>query len=132
MVSDKNPRLWSITYLNPDKTASELASDLADHFTSVTNQSIPLTEIPQSNIGPGLVRLLDAKQVSARLKKFKKPFSRVDGDIPRGVVTEADDALAVPMVETYNYCFVGRSWPKIWKKETVVPVLQVHKKLKVV
>ena len=98
MVSDENPRPWAITDLNPDKTPSELASELADHFTSVTNQSIPLTKTPQSNSGPGLVRLLDAKQVLARLKKFKKPASRVDGDIPQGVVTRAVEALAVPLV----------------------------------
>ena len=65
------------------------------------NQSIPLVEIPQSNVGPGLVRLLDAKQVEAHLKKFKKPSSRVDGDIPREVVSEEADALAVPLVEIY-------------------------------
>ena len=102
MVSDENPRPWSITDLNPDKTPADLASELADHFTSVTNQSVPLTTIPQSDTGPGLVRLLDAKQVSARLKKFKKPASRVNGDIPRGVVTQAAEALAIPLVALWE------------------------------
>ena len=65
---------------------------LATHFISVTNMSEPLITIPVSETGQGLVRLLNAPQVATRLKKIKKPFSRVDGDIPKGVVT----AAAVP------------------------------------
>ena len=41
LLSDENPQPWSITYLNPDKTASELASELASHFTFITN-NLPL------------------------------------------------------------------------------------------
>ena len=34
-------------------------------------------------------------------------------------------ALAVPLVEIYNYSFVNRLWPTIWKRETVVPIPKV-------
>ena len=125
LMSDENPRLWSITDLNPNNSAKELATDLAAHFTSVTNKSEPLVDVQISDNGPGLVRLLSAQQVAARPKKFKKPISRVDGDIPKGVVTAAASWLSVPLVEIYNYSFVHRSWALVWKREMVVPIPKV-------
>ena len=66
LVSDENPRQWAITDLDPEKTASELAADLSKHFTQITNLGSPLNEgdIPESENGPGLVRLLENAQVA--------------------------------------------------------------------
>ena len=61
LVSDENPRQWAVTDLDPEKTASEIATDLSKHFTQITNLGSPLGEgdIPESEDGPGLVRLLE-------------------------------------------------------------------------
>ena len=74
LTSDEIPRTWAITDLDPEKTAKELAKDLATHFTQVTNLVSPLEpgQIPQSDNGQGLVRLLENKQVAGRLRKLKK------------------------------------------------------------
>ena len=76
-------------------------------------------------MGQGYVRLLEIKQVAGRLKRFKKPNSRVEGDLPKQVVGQAASALAVPLTMIYNHSFVNRSWPDIWKLETVVPIPKV-------
>ena len=82
LVSDESPRQWAVTDLDPEKSASELARELSEHFTAVTNLGSPLVlgEIPRSDNGPGFVRLLENSEVAGRLKKFKKPNSRVEGD----------------------------------------------------
>ena len=41
------------------------------------------------------------------------------------MVSSAAEALAISLVEIYNYSFVSRSWPAIWKVETVVPIPKV-------
>ena len=103
--------------LNPEKNAEELAQDLAVHFTEITNLSSELQpgQIPQSQVGQGLVHLIEVKQVAQRLRKFKNPNSRVEGDLPRHIVNKAAPALAVPLTLIYNYNFVNRSWPSLWK-----------------
>ena len=72
--SDENPRQWSISDLDPDKSAIEMADYLAGHFLTITNQAKPLEqgEIPRSGVGEGNFLLLDQREVSQRLKKFKK------------------------------------------------------------
>ena len=127
LLSDENPRQWAITDLDPEKTARELADDLSSHFTAVTNMASPLLvgQIPQSNCGQGLVRLLEEKQVAKRLQKFKKPNCRVEGDLPRAIVSQSADALSVPLTMIYNYSFINHSWPDPWKLETVVPIPKV-------
>ena len=120
LSSDENPRQWQITDLDPEKTVYELTTDLASHFTAVTNITPALEPgaVPGSSTGEGFVRLHEAKQVAGRLKRFKKPNSRVDGDLPKGIVNSANEALAVPLTLIYNHSFLNRSWPNVWKVET--------------
>ena len=82
-------------------------------------------QIPQSCTGQGYVKLLEEQQVAKRLKKVRNPNSRVEGDLPRNIVNQAAEALAVPLTMIYNYSFVNRSWPDPWKIETVVPIPKV-------
>ena len=127
LSSDENPRQWNITDLDPDKSAEDLSKELAEHFTSITNLASPLqgNEIPRSKNGDGLVRLVEEKQVAARLKKIKKPNSRVNGDLPRVIVNQAALAPAKPLTVIFNNCFLNRGWPRIWKRETVVPIPKI-------
>ena len=81
--------------------------ELANHFTAVTNQSPPLSLIDIPKVAnEGLTRLITEKQVEQRLKKIKKPHSRVDGDIPRDVVGPAARALSVSLTLIYNLSLI--------------------------
>ena len=76
-----------MTDLRPDQKPEDLARDLADHFSKITNASPALlpADIPDSIYnGPNLTRLITKEQVEARLRGFKIPNSRVSGDIPKG------------------------------------------------
>ena len=112
--------------LDPDKTAPVLANELATHFTAVTNEneSLSLIDIPKV-AEEGYVRHLDPREVARRLKKMKKPASRVDGDLPREIVSRAAEALSIPLTFIYNQSFKNRSWPRVWKTEVVVPIPKI-------
>ena len=51
--TDENPRGWTVLDLDPEKSAPEVAADLASHFTSITNQNqaLSLIDIPQVERG---------------------------------------------------------------------------------
>ena len=74
--SDENPRPWTVTDWSPDKPPIDLANELAEHFSSITNEKTALvdSDIPTSNVGDGLVRLVTEGQVANRLKKIKKAY----------------------------------------------------------
>ena len=81
--TDENPRGWTVLDLDTEKSAPQLASELAGHFTEITNNSDPLAiiDIPQVEKA-GNTRYLDDREVAGRLRKMKKPASRIDGDLP--------------------------------------------------
>ena len=110
-----------------DTPPEDLANELASHFSSITNEKDPLKthEIPVSNAGDGLVRLVTEDQIANRLKKIKKPNSRVNGDIPKRLVQSHYKELAIPLTAIFNNSFINRSLPDLWKIETIVPIPKV-------
>ena len=46
----------------------------------------------------------------------------VDGDLPPDLIVKSTDLLAPKLCELFNEaCRISR-WPKIWKRETVIPI----------
>ena len=124
LTSDDMPRRWQITELNPGQNPKELANDLANHFSQITNEGRPLIkeDIPRSSKGPGLIPQMQTSQVEKLLKGYKKCNSRVDGDIPRDLVNPCSKKLAEALTLIYNASFLNKSWPKRWKSETIIPI----------
>ena len=125
LLSDDMPARWSVTELEPDQQPIDLANNLAEHFSKITNMSRPLDmkkDIPRSEIGPGLIPQLDRGHVEDVLKKFKKCSSRVTGDIPRELVNPCARSLSTALTPIYNACLLNKAWPDIWKVETVIPI----------
>ena len=58
-----------------------------------------------------------------RLKRIKKPRSKIRGDIFPSLVTEFSDILAEPLTDIYNQISTTLQWPAVWKIElvTVIP-----------
>ena len=87
MLDDESLKAWSVGDLAPDKPQTELAEELALHFTDITNKSSPLLpeEIPQSRVDNVLIPQLVERTVAEKLTKYKIPSSTVPGDIPKGL-----------------------------------------------
>ena len=105
------------------KSDSEIAEDLASYFNRISCEFEPLSpeEIPATRYKE--LPELKEYQVSARIRKFRKPKSTVPGDIFPQLVTQFADFLALPLTNIYNKITESKVWPKCWKKEfvTIIP-----------
>lgn len=125
LSSDEMPERWNVSEICPDDLPAVLADKLAEHFSQITNLASPLDldhDIPQSSVGPGLIPQLTVKNVEKVLRHFKKSNSRVTGDIPKELVNQNTLKLAQALTPIYNASFLNKSWPAVWKVETVIPI----------
>ena len=63
--------------------------------------------------------VIEPYKIAARLRTFKKPKSQVPGDINPILVDKFHDLLAIPLAHIINQSLGSRSWPALWKSETV-------------
>ena len=78
-LNDTNTQEWNIHQLEPDKTPETIANELAEHFSSITNQTRD-TELPRirsQNISKHLIPQLLESVVAKKIKECKKPNSVV-------------------------------------------------------
>ena len=57
--------------------------------------------------------------IAARLKKFRKPKSMGNGDVPPELINEIADILAIPLHYIYEKVYSTLEWPELWKRESV-------------
>ena len=69
-----------------------------------------------------LIKHCGPYEVSARLRSFKKPKSKVEGDFDPKIVTRFHDILAIPLAYIYNKTLNTLEWPNLWKSETVTVI----------
>ena len=109
--------------LFPGKNDNEVANELASFFNRISQEFDPLepSQIPRSHNRE--LPILQAYEVAARIKSFKKPRSMVRGDIFPSLMDRYGDLLAVPLSDIYNEITRTFIWPRCWKQEfvTVIP-----------
>ena len=110
------PEEWDVGTMYPGSNDEEICEALAVFFNRIS-QEYPA--LPNPKRITEVTDILQAFEVSARLKGFKKPKSRVAGDIPPELVTRYHDKLAVPLTYVYNQALSTLEWPELWKSETV-------------
>ena len=119
----EKPPQFDVWDMLPVKTDQEAAEVLADYFITVSREFDPLepSDIPVEKPLGG--RVLACQEVSARLKKMRKPKSMVPGDIYPKLVSQFSDFLAIPLTAIYNDILSTYVWPTCWRKEfiTVIP-----------
>ena len=94
--SDGVEKKWEVTDLKPDQCPKDLAKELADHFVSILTKksSLKPSDYPESTREENFTRLVTESQVENKIKSFKIPNSRVEGDIPKAVVKLTAKALS--------------------------------------
>ena len=60
--------------------------------------------------------------MAERIRKYKKPSSLVPGDIPKKLVNNLSNELAIPLTLIYKNCLLKTAWPRLWKNEIVIPI----------
>ena len=120
----EKPPIFEVRSLLPDKSDNDVAEELAEFFIRVSREFDPLTQdqIPTTYL-VGLP-ILRKYEVASRIRRFRKPESRVPGDIFPDLVTELADILAIPLTSIYNEITRTRTWPKCLKKEYVTVIMK--------
>ena len=99
--------------LCPGDSNQAVADKLADYFNRIGREFEPLepADIPATH--DRVLPLLQPWDVAARIKKFRKPKSMVDGDIFPKLMTLFADQLALPLTDIYNESTVSAVWPRV-------------------
>ena len=123
-MNDKPSDDWNITQLEPDKTPKEIATNLAKHFSDITNQTneLVIEEVTSNILNQTTIPQLLQSTVATKLKDYKKPNSVVPGDIPARLTNEKSTSLSIPLTWIYNTCLINTRWPRVWKMETLVAI----------
>lgn len=109
--------------LYPEKPDHEIAEALAGHFNAINSELNGLDSnlLPERTPQPSLPPIT-RDQVRMRLVSFKKPKSKVLGDIFPALVNRAANDLSYPLVDIYNQITVTGEWLAQWKVEYVTPI----------
>ena len=112
---------------------AQSAEVIAEHFCQISQEFSPLSilDLPPniqkylSDINIENAQILNADQISARIKHAKKPISQVPGDLPPKLVKEFPDLLALPLTVIFNKITTSSVYPGQWKVEHQVPIPKV-------
>lgn len=117
------PKQWSVCDLFPDKSELETVEVLAEFFSSVSNENLPIQEknIPVTYDRPTYD--LTEEMIVKRIRESKKPNSSVPGDIPPNLINELSETIAYPVMLIFNSVPREGRWPELWRTEyqTVIP-----------
>ena len=84
--SKEAPKVWEIRTLFPDKSDSQIAEIMAEYFNRILNEFEAIAAADSSQYEKKEPPQM--YQIAARLRSFKKPGSRVLGDIPPTLVNK--------------------------------------------
>ena len=101
----------------------QIANELAAYFNRISQEFTLLEpdDIPRTHDRP--LPVLEPYQVAGRIRAFKKPKSKVKGDIFPSLMDRFGLLMAIPLTDIYNEMTQTSVWPLCWKQEfvTVIP-----------
>ena len=116
------PIIWDIHSLFPNDSDYEIAEAVAVFFNSISQEYDSIENPFTGEIKRDWPVIIEAWEIAARLKNFKKPKSQVPGDINPSLVDKFYDLLAIPLSNIFNQSLGSLSWPELWKTETVLVI----------
>ena len=94
----------------PGKSDKEIADIVAVFFNAISQEYTAIANPKRQNSGS---LTLMPHQVAARLRTFRKPKSKVNGDIEAQLVAKYSDILALPLTYIYNQVLDTLEWPNL-------------------
>ena len=116
---------WNIMDMRPGKTEKDIAEELADGYSKISQEFPPLVEDTFPTTYDREVIDLTEQQVYDRLTAIKKPKSNVTIDIPGKLVNRCATHLAPLLTRLINKIRSGERWPLIWSSEEVTTIPKV-------
>ena len=107
-------------------TNRECAQNIAEHFSSISNEYLPVDCSKLPTYLPATKPLqVTELEIYERLKKQKKTKSTLPVDLPDSLRIEFAAELAGPLKNIINTCLYEQIYPKLWKYEWVSPVPKI-------
>ena len=114
--TEEAPKRWDVCSLFPGEDELTVASKSADFFNKISREFRPVP----NPVGVDFEDLAPSEaEVVKKLKKMKKPASKVKGDIDRRLIIKYPELLAKPLTIVYRSIYRVLRWPRAWKEETV-------------
>ena len=117
------------SFVSEQMTPQQEADKLADYFSSISQQVVPMVEdqfppslrqaVQEGRSSP-LRPLLTEHQVYTKMLRIKKPNSSVPGDVPRTLIKEFPFEYSVPATKIFNQIIKTSVWPRQWVQEHVI------------
>ena len=120
--STETPKPFSVSDLYPSKSPKETAELVADFFTQIAENFIPLEDEdrPPPSEEPRLK--VTQSQVDKRLISCKKPCGLLSGDIYPDLLTKLATSLSNVITDVLNASYDQEIWPEVWKTESVLVI----------
>ena len=121
------------SHIEKGYSESQSVESMAQHFSLISQEYSPLqmTNLPSflqsylmNNESPPPV--ITEKEVYMRLRKAKKPNSKVPGDLPPKIVKKFPELLVEPLTVIYNKITKTAEYPSDWKIEYQVPIPKIE------
>ena len=116
LESDETPARWHISSLFPGSSDKQIAEESAHFFNAISSEFQPIG--PPSTEAPSMIPPT-TNEIRLRILKMKKPKTSVRGDIDCRLLAQNAALLATPLKIIFNQIYESKSWPSLWKQETV-------------
>ena len=98
----ERPAIWNVKALCPDLTDQQLSEELSKYFNTISNEFLPLCDDQIPKTFSRQLPRLQPYQVAGRVRAFKKPKTKIEGDIFPSLMTVFADIVALPLCDIYN------------------------------
>ena len=120
--SREKPPQFDVRDLYPEEDDLTIADKLGAYFNSISSEFRGLAGVTVPETDQGFLPFLSIPEVAGRLIKFRKPKSRVRGDIFPALVSRTSASLSIPLTHIFNCITISHQWPSPWKIEYVTPI----------
>ena len=105
--------------LRPDLDDDALLEDMANFFTEISGEFLPLNKERLPFTYNNVKRTVSVREVLDRLVEMKKPKSSVSIDPPSRFINSHADLFAPMLTVIINFVLQGGEWPRLWSEEEV-------------
>ena len=119
---------FDLRELDPLLTEEQQREKLADFFSAISQEFVPLDETDIPALDPDMTfETITENEIISALVAMKKPKSSISIDPPSSLIAACARGVAQPMANIVNAIMSGSGWPDLWKEEEVTAIPKAAK-----
>ena len=119
-------------HIDANLSTEESIEQIANFFAEISQEYPPLNpdllpervKVKLESVNPdqNITPHLSVGDVCTQIKASKKTNSMVPGDLPKPIIQEFPDELAIPVTKIFQQILDTKQWPAMWRTEYGVPL----------